>query len=127
MPSPTLNEKRASAVRYWEARRLGFNLMLIPPGVCGWLGYLSTAVGTSGLASLDPMALMLPLILALVAINIVFSAVYGLEFLLMRDGEAGFWVSRGRDLTFAAGSLTLFAVAFLGGAEFAARLVGNGH
>jgi len=120
-------EQRASAVRYWESRRLGFNLMLVPPGVCGWLGYLSTAVGLSDLATLEPMALILPLLLAIAAANVLYSAVYGIEYLLLGDGQRGFSLARGRDTTFAAGCVAVFGLAFLGGAGFAAHLVAVGQ
>jgi hypothetical protein len=116
-------EKRASAVRYWESRRLGFNLMLLPPGVCGWLGYISTLVGADAIAPMQPIALMLPLLVALIAVNVLYSAVYCLEFLLMSDGEAGYLLSRGRDVAFAAGSVAVIGLAFLGGAGIAAWLV----
>ena len=123
MPSIPSNAKRASAVRYWESRRLGFNLMLVPPAVCGWLGYLSSTVGTHEIAMLAPGALIAPMIVAFVAVNLLYSAVYCLEFLLMCEEEAGYWFSRGRDLTFAAGCVTVFGLAFLGGAWAAAGLL----
>lgn len=123
MPSPSYTERRASAVRYWESRRLGFNLMLLPPGICGWLGYVSTVLHPDMGAPLTPMALILPLLLALAVVNLLYSAVYCLEFLLMCEGEAGYWISRGRDLVFTAGSVTVFGLAFLGGAGIAAWLV----
>ncbi len=124
MTKNSLTEKRASAVRYWESRRLGFNLMLVPPGVSGWLGYVSTDLGSPTLASLEPMTLILPLILALAAINLLYSVVYCLEFLLMCEGESGTWLARGRDMTFAAGSVAVIGMAFLGGAGIAAHVFG---
>lgn len=117
----TLRQKREMAVRYWESRRIAFNLLLVPPALFGWVAHVATSLGGPAAAiPAEPGTILLGVALAALLANVLYSAAYGLEFLFLSDERESFWLRGGRTVVFASGSLCAFCGAFLGGARIPA-------
>ncbi len=120
---PTAKQRREMAVRYWESRRVAFNLLLVPPALFGWVAHYAALAGSlTPVTPLTPTTMILCVGGAALLANIAYSIAYGLEFLFLTDEHESFWVNRGRALTFASGSLCAFGAAFLGGAKFSSLM-----
>jgi hypothetical protein len=109
---------RRSAIRYWERRRIIYNIVLVPPAFIGYA--LSTLVIYVG----DPHAPHYSYILPLFAVsalgaNICYSSAYALEFLFASDESSSRWLGFGRTTTFVVGLLFAVLLSFLGGRNIA--------
>jgi hypothetical protein len=98
---------RKQAIRYWEWRRLPFNVIIFVMLLVTWP--ISQAF-TAGIDDKIPASLTEPLVIAHVAVsfmicNVCYSIVYALEFFFCRPQPEGFWPTRGRLLVFLAGCL----------------------
>lgn len=109
---------KRGAVRYWERRRIFYNLALVPPS---FLAYIFTAgiiyVG-------DPHKSYHSYVLFLFAgsafgANVCYSLAYALEFLLGNDEPASRWLRSGRTTFFIAGLLFAMLLALIGGRNIA--------
>jgi len=109
---------RAVAIRYWERRRILFNIALIPPT---FFAYMITA-GLSYAG--DPHRthtgyVMMLLLISAFGANLCFSFVYALEFLFSRASKESTWFQLGRPLTLIAGTIFAMGLAFVGGRNIA--------
>jgi len=109
---------RHTAIRYWERRRILYNLALVPPA---FFGYMVTAgvvyVG-------DPHEAHYGYILSWFALsalgaNICYSFSYTLEFLFGSDDPSSRWLRFGRTSAFIAGVLFAMLLALIGGRNIA--------
>ena len=107
------------AIKYWERRRLIYNLVLIPPTLLGYLGasVLSAAVGDRPYFGIAMLGLLLGL--SAIAANICYSFCYALEFLFSDDKPGSGWLEYGRTLAFVSGTLFAVMLAAVGGHNIA--------
>ena len=104
---------KSSAVRYWERRRVFYNLALVLPTILGYIGADPGIVpnyphmGTGGVIRL--------LILGVLGANICYSFAYALEFLFGGVEPVARWPRWGRVLAFVLGTLLGMVLAFRGG------------
>jgi hypothetical protein len=112
-------DERKAAVRYWETRRLLYNLLLVPSALAGWFfrGVLSASVGDHEKVGLVGIGLLF--LGYCLAANICFSAVYALEFFFGSAEASTIWKTKGRLMIFLAGSVLGFVLAFFGGIQVA--------
>jgi hypothetical protein len=89
---------RSSAIRYWERRRIAYNLALILPAMFG-LGAL--------------------FVIAALGANICYSFCYALEFVFGIDDAGAAWLRLGRRAALIAGIIFAMALAVLGGRNIA--------
>jgi hypothetical protein len=87
---PNLAEIRRAAVRYWEKRRIVYNVLLVPPSIVSYsLGAMSRGGGSDSLFT-TPHALLLFAMAALGA-NVCYSFVYALEFWFGNRNPDSLW------------------------------------
>jgi hypothetical protein len=109
---------RRTAIRYWERRRIFYNVALIPPAL---FAYMLTA----GLIYVgDPHPMLYRFIffwfaLSAIGANICYSFAYVLEFLFGSDDPTSRWLRFGRTTTFAGGILFAIILALIGGRNIA--------
>ena len=110
---------RKVAIRYWELRRIVWNIILIPPALFGFMMAAGVAAGIG-----DPKQFGDPYVIGLfcfsaVGANICYSFAYVVEFWMAgRDAEDGY-CSIGRHLLFALGCLIGIGLALIGGQDIA--------
>jgi hypothetical protein len=105
---------RRSALRYWERRRIVYNLALVPPALFSWA--LTDTLNYAG----DPhkihyLHLLLLFGVSAFAANICYSLAYSLEFVFGSDDSASRWLRLGRTAAFVAGVLFAMFLALVGG------------
>jgi hypothetical protein len=109
---------RHTAIRYWERRRIIYNIALVPASL---FAYMLTA----GLAYVgDPHPTLYGFLLfwfALSALgaNVCYSFAYALEFLFGSDDPTSRWLRFGRTSVFVAGVLFAMLLALIGGRNIA--------
>jgi len=109
---------RHSAVRYWERRRIFYNLALVLPAFFSYM--LVAGVIYVG----DPHKSYVFYVLALfvasaLGANVCYSFAYALEFLFGSDDPASRWQRFGRTTLFIAGVLFAMLLALIGGRNIA--------
>ena len=106
---------RKTAVRYWEKRRVIYNLALVLPAFFGYFTatLLPGAVGDP--SYIGPVVLLLLFVLAAIGANICYSFCYTLEFVLGTDDTDAVWLRYGRRTILIAGIILGVVLAFLGG------------
>jgi hypothetical protein len=111
----TVVEKKGAAIRYWEKRRIAYNLALVPGAFLGWgiCGAVSGGVGDE--AKIGTVGLLMLFLLSAVGANICYSVAYALEFLFLSEAEESLWTKRGRTLVFLGGCILAFCLAVAGG------------
>lgn len=109
---------KRSAVRYWERRRIFYNLALVPPSFFGFaLADTLNYVGDPH--RLNYWRLLLLFGLSGLGANICYSFAFALEFVLGSDDPTSRWLRFGRAAMFVAGILFGMLLAFLGGVNIA--------
>jgi hypothetical protein len=110
---------KKKTIRYWERRRLAYNLLLIPPAFFGWglVGSVSAAGGDQEhLTTVDVLALFF---FCAIAANVCYSLVYVLEFIFGSEDPQQRWNAHGRNAIFIAGVLLSILLALMGGRNIA--------
>jgi uncharacterized membrane protein YedE/YeeE len=109
---------RKSAIRYWETRRIVYNLAILPPACVGYLF-------TDEVNQLpDPHDVRFVFVLAIFAVsavgaNVCYTFAYALEFLFGNDESTSGWIQFGRRLAFVGGVLFAMLLALVGGRSIA--------
>jgi hypothetical protein len=112
-----LSFKRAT-IRYWERRRLIYNLALLLPAVFGY-GFTDT-MNWVGDAHTTHYSYILPwFALSALGANIWYTFAYVSEFLFGSDEPASRWLRYGRTTTFVGGVLFSMLLALIGGGNIA--------
>ena len=109
---------RHTAVRYWERRRIIYNLALVPPAL---FSYMLTA-GVAYVGDPHPTLyrfLLLWFALSAIGANLCYSFAYALEFLFGSDEPASRWLRSGRTTAFVGGLLFAMFLALIGGRNIA--------
>ena len=109
---------RHTAIRYWERRRIIYNLALIPPSLFAYM--IMAGVSYVG----DPHKTHYGLVLfyfalSAVGANICYSFAYALEFLFGSDDSTSRWLRFGRTTAFVGGVVFAMLLAFIGGRNIA--------
>jgi hypothetical protein len=109
---------RSSAIRYWERRRIFYNLALVPPAFFSYV--LSAGVIYVG----DPHRSYYFYVLGLFAAsalgaNVCYSFAYALEFFFGSGNPESRWLRFGRTCIFSAGVLFAMVLALIGGRNIA--------
>jgi hypothetical protein len=109
---------RHAAVRYWERRRIVYNLALLPPA---WLAYgFVDNLNWVGDPHEAQYSYILPLFaLSALGANVCYSFAYALEFLFGRDEPNSAWMCYGRTTAFVGGVLFAMLLALIGGRNIA--------
>jgi Mn2+/Fe2+ NRAMP family transporter len=109
---------RNTAIRYWERRRIFYNLALIPPSLFAYMVMAGLAyVG-------DPHEthygyVLFWFALSALGANICYSFAYALEFLFGSDDPTSRWLRFGRTTAFVGGVVFAMLLAFVGGRNIA--------
>ncbi|MFM2295935.1 MAG: hypothetical protein RLZZ350_2348 [Verrucomicrobiota bacterium] len=109
---------RKEAIRYWERRRIIYNLALMPPSLVGY-AVASTVVFAGDLPKMHYVFLWFWLGLAALGANVCYSFAYALEFLFRSDELDSSWPELGRPAVFIGGTLLAMLLAGLGGVNIA--------
>ena len=109
---------KRTAIRYWEVRRIVYNLALIPPTL---FGSLFGAGHNTGL-SLDPLSALLLFIPYVIGANICYTFAYALEFLIGSDSRRLWWLRFGRPVALCAGIVLGMVLALDGAYVFACAI-----
>ena len=105
---------KKTALRYWEWRRIIYNLALVPPALIGYA--LIDNLNWVGDPHQTHYSYILPLFaLAAVGANVCYSFAYALEFLFASDDVTSRWLRFGRTMAFVGGVLFAMLLAFVGG------------
>jgi hypothetical protein len=110
---------RKQTIRYWERRRIAYNLVLVPPSLFTWAiaGGISAGVGDQRYLTTGDVLLLF--VLCAVGANICYSLVYTLEFVFGSDDPQTRWNSYGRTIIFVFGTLFSIGLAAIGGRNIA--------
>jgi hypothetical protein len=109
---------RHTAIRYWERRRIIYNVLLIPPSVLVYI--LVAGVSRAGDSyNWHPYLVLLLFLVSALGANICYTFAYALEFLFGSDDPASRWLRSGRSTAFASGLMFAILLAALGGRNIA--------
>ena len=112
------NAIHRSAIRYWERRRIVYNIALVPPAVLTYV--LAAGVMAAGdERQMHPFYAVLWFGLSALAANVCFTFCYALEFIFGGDNPGSRWIRIGRPLAFGSGLLLGLMLSILGGRNIA--------
>jgi hypothetical protein len=106
---------RASTIRYWEKRRIIYNLALILPALFGYSTATELAATVGDRSYLGLLSLGALFLISAIAANISYSLCYTLEFLFGTDQPGAAWLRSRRRLILIAGTLFAMFLAVVGG------------
>src|SRR5690349_15483060 len=106
---------RKSAIRYWERRRLFYNLALILPAVLGYFLSAMVPAAVGDKSHLGSGAIIALFMVSALGANVCYCFGYALEFIFGSDEPDCRWVSFWRPVSFELGTLVSIALAFVGG------------
>jgi len=109
---------RQAAIRYWEWRRVFYNLALVPPALIGY-GVTDVLNYVGDPHDFHYARLIVWFGLAAIGANICYTFAYALEFLCGNDNPDFRWLRYGRTLAFLGGVSFAMLLAFVGGREIA--------
>jgi uncharacterized membrane protein YfcA len=109
---------KSSTIRYWERRRIFYNLALVLPAFISYMA--GAALAHAG----DPHKTYFSYVLGLFVLyalgaNVCYSFAYVLEFFLWSEDARSRWLRFGRTSVFVIGILLGMFLAVLGGANIA--------
>jgi hypothetical protein len=87
---------RASAIRYWEKRRIFYNLALILPSLVGYSSWAEMSAAVDDIRHLSTPHVMGLFAASAIAANVCYSYGYALEFLFGSDDPSSRWLRYGR-------------------------------
>jgi len=101
------------AFRYWEKRRIIYNLILF---IAGWLAWtvsqeFSYHIDDAKPASISDPQVILSLIFLFIVVNLCYTFAYVIEFLMIAEDKIRWWPFPGRTLLLIIGCLLGFWVA----------------
>ena len=105
---------RKTAIRYWERRRIIYNVALVPPsGLTYMLGAAVARVGDD--YGWHPYYVVVLFAMSALGANICYSFAYVLEFFFGSDDPSSRWLRFGRTTVFVTGLLFSMLLALVGG------------
>ena len=109
---------RNKAIRYWERRRIIYNLALVvPSGFTYMIGAGTARVGDA--YGSHPYYVLLLFALSAIGANICYSFAYALEFAFGNDDPTSRWLRFGRSAAFGFGLVFAVLLAAIGGRNIA--------
>jgi len=105
---------RRSAFRYWERRRILYNLALVPPSLFSF-ALTDTLYHVGDPHKIHYWRLLLVFGLSALGANICYCFAYALEFVLGDDAPTSRWMLFGRTTALVAGILFAILLALIGG------------
>jgi len=115
---PEFDVYRQSAVRYWERRRIIYNLALFPPSIAAYvLGAGILSAGDS--MDLHPYFVLMLFIFSALGANVCYTFAYALEFIFWNADPTSRWHRFGRPFAFASGVALAMLFAVIGGRNIA--------
>jgi len=109
---------RRKAVRYWERRRIVYNLALVLPACLGF-AFTDTMNWVGDAHTMHYPYIVTWFILSAVGANICYSFAYALEFFFGNDDPASAWIRFGRTFAFTGGIVFAMLLALIGGYNIA--------
>jgi len=109
---------KKTAIRYWERRRIFYNLALLLPAFFGY-SFTDNMNWVGDAHRADYSFILFFFLLSAVGANICYTFAYVLEFLFGSDEPTSRWVRYGRTTSFVAGLLFSMLLALIGGANIA--------
>jgi hypothetical protein len=110
---------RKTAIRYWERRRIFYNLALILPALFGYFLFAGVSAGVGDRRHLGTGAVLALFIVSAVGANACYSLGYALEFLFGSDAPDSRWLRLWRPLLIVLGTLFSMLLALVGGRNIA--------
>jgi hypothetical protein len=109
---------RKTAVRYWERRRIIYNVALVLPALVGY--GLTDTLNWVGDPHRTHYSFIIPLFLvSAIGANVCYSFSYALEFIFGSDDPTSRWLRFGRTAAFVCGVLFAMLLALIGGRNIA--------
>jgi len=109
---------KRTAIRYWEKRRIVYNIALVPPALLSFLFSDNlNYVGDSHQIHYGYVSIWF--VLSALLANVCYSFAYAMEFLFGRDDPESWWMMYGRSLLFVGGVLLAMLLARIGGHNIA--------
>ena len=117
---------RREAIKYWERRRIIWNLLLVPPALFSYWFALQfpDPEQVSPVFGFDQVAMLF--FAAAVGANICYCAAYIAEFLMADSNLEGGWQNGGRTAVFVAGCVIGVGLALAGGQQIAMMQLDTG-
>ena len=110
---------RKTAIRYWERRRIVYNLALILPALFGYIIVAGVSAGVGDLRRLGTGAVLALFLVSALGANACYSLAYALEFLFGNDAPDSRWLRFWRPLLIVLGTLFSMLLALIGGRNIA--------
>jgi hypothetical protein len=110
---------RGSAIRYWERRRIIYNVALIAPALYGYGLCAGISAGLGDVPHLGTGAVVGLFLASALGANICYTFAYVLEFLFGSDVPASRWIRWGRRVALVTGILFAIVLALIGGRNIA--------
>ena len=110
---------RQSAIRYWERRRVIYNLALVPPALFGYFLCAGVSAGVGDLRHLSTASVIGLFLLSAFGANVCYTFAYLLEFFFGSDVPDSRWSRSGRTVALVAGTLFAMILALIGGRNIA--------
>ena len=95
---------RTAAIRYWEWRRIVYNLALVPPAMLGY-GMTTGVMHLGDVPDGHSPMFVVSIVLGAIGANICYTFCYVPEFLFGSDDSASRWQRGGRSFCFVVGML----------------------
>jgi hypothetical protein len=111
---------RKTAIRYWERRRIFYNLALILPTLFGYGLFAGVSVGVGDQRHLSTSTVITLFVVSAIGANACYSFGYALEFLFGSDAPDSRWLRFWRPLLIVLGTLFAMLLALVGGRNIAA-------
>jgi hypothetical protein len=109
---------KRKAIRYWERRRIIYNIALVPPALLSFLFFDNLNwVGDSH--QIDYGYLLVWFGLSALGANVCYSFAYAFEFLFGSDDRESWWMTYGRTVMLVGGVLLAMLLALIGGHNIA--------
>lgn len=110
---------RKATIRYWERRRIYYNLALVLPALFGYGIFAGFSAGVGDPRHFGSGIVCGLFLLATVGANICYSFGYALEFLFGSDDPNSSWIGIWRPLLIVVGTLFAMTLAVIGGRNIA--------
>ena len=104
-----------SAFRYWEIRRIWYNVALVPAAFFGYFTDTALSYAVDDIQYLSGSKVAALFVFSGVGANLCYSFAYVLEFWLGGDNMQSRWLRCGRTRAFVSGMILGVVLAFVGG------------
>src|SRR5439155_15645848 len=108
-----------TAIRYWERRRIIYNLLLAPPSLCAYFLLSDHSAGVGDRERFGIGTVTFLFLANAAGANICYSMAYALEFLIGSDEPDSCWSNSGRTGVLIAGILFAMLLSFWTGRNIA--------